>query len=271
MRISPLVLGFSWLSASLVSGCDSKPSDAGTTAATASASAAPTTNPALVPPPIPSDAPAKPAKPKKTLADCGSGNEVTLDNPGIESEIRKKLEKPSGAITKADLKKLKSLNISQVKELDHLDPCVFTPMTSLKELFLGTGEYDDLTPIAGATQLESLRASINKVRDLTPLEKLTKLDRLDLGRTQVSDIKPLAKLKKLTELQLDDTHVIDVTPLAELTDLETLSLKRTQVKDALPLKNLKKLKFIYINGTPLDDDPMSLQPLRGNGTKISAD
>jgi Leucine-rich repeat (LRR) protein len=193
-----------------------------------------------------------------------------FDDKRFEEEVRRKLPKPDGAITTADLGKLRSLNLSQLK-LDQLDVCIFPHMKGLKELFLGQGEYDDLSPIEGATQLESLRASISHVKDLKPLEKLTHLDRLDLGRTQVSDLKPLASLKKLTELQLDDTPVQDVTPLGGLTLLETLSLKRTQVKDVSALKGLKKLKTLYTGGSALDADPMSVAPLRANGTKIVAD
>jgi len=247
--------------------CDKKESASSAPSSAPSAAAAP------IPTPIatPSEAPPKPVKPKKKLADCSPGSEVTIDNPPLEAELRKKLEKPSGAITKSDLKRLKSLNLSQLKEMSELDPCLFSPMTGLKELFLGTGDYDDLSPLAGAVGLESLRASINQVKDLSPLAKMAKLDRLDLGRTQVSDLKPLAKLTTLTELQLDDTQIEDISPLAELTALENLSIKRTKVRDASPLKGLKKLKFLYIGGTPLDDDPMSVGPLRANGTKIIAE
>jgi internalin A len=232
--------------------------------ATAAATPAPTPTPA--PAPTPTEE-AKPARPKKKLSDCPAGNDVTIEDKAVEAQVRLKLDKADGALTKADLKRVKSLNLSQVK-LDELDPCLFAPMTALKELFLGQGDYDDLSPIAGATQLESLRASINKVKDLTPLEKLTKLDRLDLGRTLVKDLKPLEKLTLLTELQLDGTEIEDISPLAKLEKLEVLSIKNTKVKDASPLKGLKKLKTLYIGGTPLDDDPMSIGPLRANGTKI---
>jgi len=239
--------------------CDEKPK----TESAPSATAAPT------PTPTPS-AEAAPPKRKKKLADCPTGPDVTIDNPALEAELRKKLEKPTGPISKADLKRLKSLNLSQLKDTHEIDPCLFTPMTAMKELFLGPGDYDDLSPLSGMMQLESLRASINQVKDLKPLEKLVKLDRLDLGRTHVSDLQPLEKLTALTELQLDDTQIQDLSPLAGLTALENLSIKNTKVKDAGPLKGMKKLKFIYIAGTPLDDEPMSLGPLRGQGTKVIA-
>jgi internalin A len=225
-------------------------------------------------PPPPSTLPpqptaeAKPKKAKKQLADCPKGPAVTFEQKGVEDEVRRKLPKPTGDITVADLKKLKSFNLSQVKGLEELDVCIFSHTTGLKELFLGEGSFDDLSPIAGATNLESLRASINQVSDLAPLSKLKKLDRLDLGRTQVKDIAPLAELTALTELQLDGTQVEDIGPLAKLTLLEVVSLKGTKVKDLTPLNGLKKLKSVDARDTPADEDPMSFAPLRGRGVKI---
>lgn len=254
--------------------CDEKPSSS-PAAASATAAAAP--SPEVPKPeasaPAPAATPAAEAvapKPKKKLEECPKGPNVEFDSKELEAEIRKKLPKPEGSITFGDLGRLRSLNLSQLK-LAELDVCVFSRMKGLKELFLGPGTYDDLSPISGATQLESLRASINEVKDLKPLEKLTSLDRLDLGRTQITDIKPLASLTKLSELQLDDTAIEDVTPLAKLTLLTTLSLKRTRVKDVSALKDLKKLKFLYTGGSPLDADPMSVAPVRANGTKVIAD
>jgi internalin A len=258
----------------LLVGCDEKPSS---TSAAASATAAAAPAPEAPKPEVSAPAPAAtPAaepvapKPKKKLEECAKGPNVEFDSKEVEAEVRKKLPKPEGPITIADLGKLRSLNLSQAKLAD-LDVCVFSRMKGLKELFLGPGTYDDLSPIAVATQMESLRASISQVKDIKPLAKLTLLDRLDLGRTQISDIKPLASLTKLSELQLDDTPVEDVSPLAKLTLLTTLSLKRTHVKDVSALKDLKKLKFLYTGGSPLDADPMSVAPIRANGTKIIAD
>ncbi len=250
----------------LTTGCEEKPAPAAA-GPEKTAAAAPPPAPA---PPAPTPSVAAAPKPKKQLADCPKGPEVTFDDKELEGEVRRKLPKPEGVITNADLGSLRSLNLSRLK-LPELDVCLFSQLKGLKELFLGPGDYDDLGPIAAAKQLESLRASISQVKDLKPLEKLTRLDRLDLGRTQVSDLAPLAALTKLTELQLDDTQVEDVTPLARLTLLETLSLKRTKVKDVAALKGLKKLKILYTAGSGLDADPMSVAPLRANGTKIVAD
>lgn len=256
-----------WVVLSLVSlcviACEDPPKPESKAAETAAA--APTAAPAPTPPP---KAQAAPKKPKKQLADCAKGPNVTFEQKGVEDEVRRKLPKPTGDITVADLKKLKSFNMSQVKGTAELDVCIFSHMTGLKELFLGEGTFDDLSPIAGASNLESLRASINQVSDLKPLAKLKKLDRLDLGRTQVKDITPLAELTALTELQLDGTEVEDLAPLAKLTLLETLSVKGSKVKDLSPLAGLKKLKSVDGRDTPADEDPMNFAQLRGRGVKI---
>ena len=246
--------------------CEDPPKPETKPAETAAADKAP---PPSTPTPLPAPtAEAKPKKAKKQLADCPKGPAIAFEQKGVEDEVRRKLPKPTGDITASDLKKLKSFNLSQVKGLEELDLCIFSHMTGLKELFLGEGSFEDLSPIAGATNLESLRASINQVSDLSPLSKLKKLDRLDLGRTQVKDVAPLSNLTALTELQLDGTQVEDISPLAKLTLLEVLSIKGTKVKDLSPLDGLKKLKSVDGRDTPADEDPMNFAKLRGRGVKI---
>jgi internalin A len=178
-------------------------------------------------------------------------------NPALQAEVYRKLGRDGGAVTAADLKTIKSINLSQAT-IDSLDPCIFPLFTGVKDLFLGAGDLDDLTPIASLTQLLTLRASINKVTDITPLAKMTQMDRLDLGRTGVHDITPIANMTALTELQLDDTQVQDITPLASCKNLEKLSLRNTPVVDISPLKNAKKLRFLYVEGAPIADiSPLS--------------
>jgi internalin A len=138
--------------------------------------------------------------------------------------------------------------------------------TSLKDLFLGNGEYDDLTPIQKLTTLESLRLSFSVVKDIHTLEGLKRLDRLDLSHTLVGDddLKPLASLVNLTELQLDEDSISDLTPLANLKKLERLSIKKTGVKS---LASLRTLKFLYIADTPVADIG-PVQPLIAAGMKL---
>jgi len=251
----------------LLGACDDPPKAedklAASAAAPAVSAAAPT---AAAPAPVPT--PAAPTQPKKTLAECGKGPNAEFDQPGLEAEIRKKLKKPEGPISLAELKKVRSLNLSQAPRTSQIDVCTLSHLTSLKDLFLGPGDYDDISVVAGLKELESLSAAHNSVHDTAPLAKLKKLDRLDLAHSQVADLTVISQLTSLTELTLDDTQITDVSPLAKLTKLEKLGIQHTQVKDASALKALKKLKILYAAGTPADEDGLTLAPVRSNGTKV---
>jgi internalin A len=250
----------------LLGACEDppKPEEKPTVSAAPVASVAP----AAAPTPAPVPEAAAPTKPKKTLAECGKGPNAEFDQPGLEAEIRKKLQKPDGPVSLADLKKVHSVNLSQAPRTSQLDVCTFSHLTNLKDLFLGPGDYDDLSIVAGMKDLESLSAAHNSVHDTTPLAKLKKLDRLDLAHSQVADLAVISELSSLTELTLDDTAISDVSPLAKLTKLEKLGIQHTQVKDATALKALKKLKVLYAAGTPADEEGLTLAPIRANGTKV---
>jgi internalin A len=254
---------------SLLGACEDPPK-AEATQQVPSATPAPSVVPP-VPPPVLSAAAHAPvglALPPKKPAECSKGTSAEFDQPGLEDEIRKKLQKPTGAITIAELGKVHSLNLSQAKRTARLDTCTFLHLSAVKDLFLAPGEYDDLSPIAALSNLESLSAAHSNVKDTGPLTKLKKLDRLDLAHTAVVDLGVIAGLSNLTELTLDDTPISDVSQLAKLTKLEKLGIQHTQVKDASALKALKKLKTLYVAGTPADEDGVTLAGVRGNGTKV---
>jgi internalin A len=224
-----------------------------------SASAAPVVSAPILPA-------APTAKPAKKQVDCSTGNDVIFADKVLEDEIRRKLGKDGGTVTKSELTQIKSINLTR-GAVNELDPCVFPLLTGMKDLFLGQGDLNDLSPLATLTNLATLRASINQVSDLHPLEKMTKMDRLDIGRTQVSDVSPIANMTGITELQLDDAPVADIGPLRACTKLEKLSLKRTLVKDLSPLKEMKKLRFLYIEGAPVESTQI-LDPLVRDGLRI---
>lgn len=191
---------------------------------------------------------------------------LLFSDPELEKEIRKKLGKPDGKLIPADLKKVRSVNLTKGK-VDYLDPCIFPKLTGLRHLYLGAGRLSDLSPLRGLVRLEGLRASMNAVSDISPLRNMVKMDQLDLGRTAVSDLSALQGMKALTELMLDETSVQDLKPLAGLTKLERLSLKRTRVTDISELKSLRKLKFLYVGGAPVDN-PFVLRDLMKQGLKV---
>jgi internalin A len=257
----------------LLIGCDvSKPAPA-----TVAASAPPPAqaNAPVASAPAPSAAPPSTASPikmvKKRLAsECKNGpSSVDFgDDEALEREVRRKVGKDAGAITPADLTSIKSINLVNA-QIAQVDPCIFPMMTSLKDLFFGSGEYDDLTPIRKLTSLTSLRISFSTVKDLKPIEGLKRLDRLDLSHTLVGDedLKPVGSLVNLTELMLDEDSISDLAPLSGLKKLERLSIKKTQVKSLAAISGLSTLKFLYVADTPLTDIT-PVQPLIASGMKL---
>jgi internalin A len=207
----------------------------------------------------------------RTAADC-KPHPATVDfgdDAALEAEVRRKLGKTTGNVTPADLATIKSINLASAKAVHQIDPCVFPMFTSMKDLFLGPGDYDDLSPLQKITTLESLRASLSQVKDLHPIEGLKRLDRLDISHTLVGDdnLKSLASLINVTELMLDEDTITDLTPIAAMKKLERLSIKKTGVKSLAPLAQMKSMKFLYIADTPISDIS-PVQPLMSNGMKL---
>jgi Leucine-rich repeat (LRR) protein len=207
---------------------------------------------------------------KKNAADCKPHPAAVDfgDDTALENEVRRKLGKDAGPIAPADLGQIKSINLAAVK-VHQIDPCIFPMFTSLKDLFLGPGEYDDLTPIQKIATLESLRVSLSQVKDLHAIEGLKRMDRLDISHTRVGDdeLKSVGGLVNLTELMLDEDSVTDLAPVANLKKLERLSLKKSMVKSLAPLSQLTTLKFLYIADTAVTDIT-PVQPLISHGMKL---
>lgn len=223
--------------------------------------------------PIPTTAPsaaasAAPAFTKRLASDCKPGKVDFGGDAALEAEVRRKLGKDGGTLTPSDLAQIKSINLSQAK-VHQIDPCIFPMFTSLKDLFLGPGEYDDLTPLQKLTTIESLRLSMSHVKDLHAIEGLKRMDRLDLSHTLIGDddLKAVGSLTNVTELMLDEDNISDLTPVANLKKLERLSIKKTLVKTLAPLAGIKTLKFVYVADSTVSDIS-AVQPQIANGMKL---
>ena len=112
----------------------------------------------------------------------------------IEAEIRKRANKPTGQLTKADLEKVTRLELENK-------------------------EITDLTPLASLVNLDILLLGKNQITDLTPLVSLEKLTQLDVNDNQISDLSPLLNLTDLKFLWLRDNP--------QLTRVQVLKLNHT--------------------------------------------
>jgi internalin A len=242
-------------------GCDEKPAQE--TKPAPPPEAAPVTPPT----PAPAPEPEPEAKtPTKKLEDCEKGK-VALGNSEVEAHLRMKAQKPEGDLTTADLGKITSVNFSRLS-LDTLDTCIFHHMKSLKEVFLGPGKVWDLSPLAGLSQLETVRVAGNPVEELAPLAGLKKMDRLDISDTKIKDLSPVAGWTLLTEVTLDGSAVEDISALSGAKGLQVLSIKRTKIKDLSPLKDSKKLEQLFIAESAIASDIAATGVVHQNGTKV---
>jgi internalin A len=258
------------LLASVAVGCDETKDEKAVPEAAASAPLLPTaTATPSAPPSVAPSAPAATWK-KRNASDC-KPRAATVDfgdDAALEAEVRRKLGKATGPIAPSDLAQIKSINLAAAKT-HQIDPCIFPMLTGVHDIFLGPGEYEDLTPLQKLTTLRSLGLSRSTVKDLHAIEGLKQLDRLDLSHTLIGDdeLKTVGTLVNLTELFLDEDTITDLTPIANLKKLERLSLKKSGVKSLAPLSQLKTLKFLYIADTPITDIT-PVQPLTATGLKL---
>ena len=97
----------------------------------------------------------------------------------------------------------------------------------------------------------------NVIEDVSPLAGLTDLTRLLLPDNRVEDISPLAGLTGLQELNLDDNRVADIAALEDLTNLDALHLAYNEIADISPLANNAGLDdgdLVDVRSNPLTDE-----------------
>jgi repressor of nif and glnA expression len=115
-------------------------------------------------------------------------DEKLIADPTFEKAVRKKLKKPEGELTEADLEKVTDLSLDFTKITDE----------GLKEL----AKFQNLTHLSlVGTQITD--------EGLKELAKLQKLKMLGLAQSKITDagLKEVAKLQKLEMLNLNGTKV----------------------------------------------------------------
>ena len=126
----------------------------------------------------------------------------------IDTKIRFRIGKRTGALTEADLEKVTSLTFEKHEEGESFEEGVD---------YSKYPYISDLTLLAKLTKLEKLVITGNKITDLKPLVGLTELQALDLRRNKITDLSPLAELKQLKEVSLYANYIT----MEEVNKLET--------------------------------------------------
>ena len=176
---------------------------------------------------------------------------ISIPDPNLESEVRKKLDVPSGVvITRLDMLKLKFAHFidGQITDLTGLEHAI-----NLQELVLHNQQIVDITPLRRLSKLNYLHLDGNPINNIAPIAGLTNLSILSLKRSQISDITSLAGLTNLKRLFLSENKISDIKPLARLTELSFLGISVNQISDIKPLAGLTNLVYLSIGANQISD------------------
>ena len=171
----------------------------------------------------------------------------------LETEIRMKIGKLSGALTHEDMQKITELDLSN-KGIADLQGIQF--LTNLRKLNLTGNNIRNISYLKNLILLEELTLNENKVDDIKALSSLTNLEQLDLLGNQISDLSPLANLAKLKQLSVMDNKVNDISSLRNLMNLEILVLQNNGISNISDLGKLVNLKELYLGNNKIRDISM---------------
>lgn len=174
---------------------------------------------------------------------------------------------PLGAVST-----LLTLNLRQATVLE---PAGAAALTSVEDLD-ATGVFDDVTPLAGLTQLKKLRVGLKPTQGFAALAPLTNLVLLDAQRAGIGDLAPVSNMAKLQYLNMSGNQVSDLAPLQALPQLRYVTLVDNQVQDLSPLvKNPslgdKAQLFIQKNPFACATQAANLADLQARGVGVFSD
>ncbi|MCR8641781.1 stalk domain-containing protein [Paenibacillus sp. N1-5-1-14] len=118
----------------------------------------------------------------------------------LDKIIRKEIYKPTGTLVKADLLKLKVLQIPEQAKVVSLEGLQYA--TNLRALIVEGNQITSLEPLTNLIKLSSVVLDRNQILDITPLTGLKNLQYVWLDHNQVSDLSPIASHKQIAELSV---------------------------------------------------------------------
>jgi len=175
---------------------------------------------------------------------------LDFPDPELRNALETAVGKPFGDITDMDLATLEELGIEDenclISDLTGIEYC-----ESLRELYIGSSEVSNYSPLSGLIFLERLCLNDNNLSDISFLYSLTSLRWLDLRNNQITSIVPLTDLTHLVDVQLAENHINDLTPIAGRSELYYLSVHRNplEIDDLLVLTNFPDLWAIKLDNS----------------------
>ena len=127
-------------------------------------------------------------------------------------------------------------------------PPEFGRLSRMTTLQLWGNQIDDISGLAGLTNLETLLIGQNNITDISALAGLTNLTELSVGDANIQDVSLLAGLTNLTSLRVIAANIQDedVSLLSGLTNLRQLALSHNRIADISPLAELTGLTGLWL-------------------------
>ena len=173
-----------------------------------------------------------------------------LANQDLEEEMRRRLNKPTGTISKEEYLLIDKINMAG-KEVQDLAP--IARMSALQNLNLNSNHLTDVSPLQSLTRVEILRLRHNSLQHLDSITHMTRLRELDAGYNILTHTDAFLQLSQMTHLTLNDNRIIDIAPLSKLRRLEFLDLNRNQLTDISLLGELRNLRLLRLSGNNIKD------------------
>jgi hypothetical protein len=111
-----------------------------------------------------------------------------------------------------------------------------------------SGNFNDLSVLSGAAELQALYLNGAKLSDISNLKMLPLLRELHIYQSAAEDFTALSALLKLERLDLNGSLIADLSPIAKAANLNWLNLSQTRIKDLKPLYDKVKLQYLSIYG-----------------------
>jgi internalin A len=194
------------------------------------------------------------------LAECKHLETLILSNEWLGFERGIKRSKNEGKANDlrqlpralpANLQTLIAGGYGDLWGINDLQPLV--GLHQLQTLNLSSNHISDLSPLATLPSLRWLNLSQNTIQDLSHLASLIQLETLNLNWNQDLDLETLPELKNLSTLYLNSCQLTNLQALAIHQGLRKLLLSSNQVSDLSPLANLKELEHLSLSENEIED------------------
>lgn len=177
--------------------------------------------------------------------------EIFIEDPNLESFIRKKINKPEGSLYSNDVANVERLStygkeITTLNGLEHL--------INLRSVDLNNSKVSDISALKELKNLTDIRIYDGNVSDISLLYEMPQVEKVDMSWNPIGDLKPLGSLNKLKYLAVHNFGDNDISLLEPSFDtIETLYLSSSKLSRIDFLRTFPNLKHLLLHSDSVTD------------------